>query len=378
MAPRVDKEYRDEIEKVRTELHNIAMSNDKSNAPHLLRLAYASQFSIANSHVDDAATKPTQSDDTISTLKKIQKIKADHPIITHPDLYQLAGIVAVEILDGPKMEFVPGRTDSSILPDESCLPDVKQSASDLRKVFGKVGISEPKHIVALCGGLKLARSGPVLGPSLKFDDPYYLREPGKKKDSSPTDKPLLDKKKDSGPTDKPLLNKKKDSGGPTNKPLLDKKKDSGPTDKPLLDKKKDSSPTDKPLLDNKKDSGGPTDKPLLDNKKDSGPTDKPLLDKKKDSGPTDNTLLDDPKFRECVQRYARDKEVFFKDYEEAHKKLSEFGLPHSSFIRSVLEKSMELVISSTATQRAVAAAVAIFGVFYLINRRRAKHSQQLH
>ncbi|PHU26932.1 hypothetical protein BC332_05264 [Capsicum chinense] len=335
MAPRVDKKYLDEIEKARTELHNIAMSNDKSNAPHFLRLAYASQFSIANSHVDDAATKPTQSDDTISTLEKIQKIKADHPIITHPDLYQLAGIVAVEILDGPKMEFVPGRTDSSILPDESCLPDVKQSASDLREVFGKVGISEPKHIVALCGGLKLARSGPVLGPSLKFDDPYYLREPGKKKDSSPTDKPLLDKKKDSGPTDKPLL-------------------------------------------DNKKDSGGPTDKPLLDNKKDSGPTDKPLLDKKKDSGPTDNTLLDDPKFRECVQRYARDKEAFFKDYEEAHKKLSEFGLPHSSFIRSVLEKSMELVISSTATQRAVAAAVAIFGVFYLINRRRAKHSQQLH
>ncbi|KAF3655630.1 hypothetical protein FXO37_15858 [Capsicum annuum] len=335
MAPRVDKEYRDEIEKARTELHNIAMSNDKSNAPHLLRLAYASQFSIANSHVDDAATKPTQSDDTISTLKKIQKIKADHPIITHPDLYQLAGIVAVEILDGPKMEFVPGRTDSSILPDESCLPDVKQSASDLRKVFGKVGISEPKHIVALCGGLKLARSGPVLGPSLKFDDPYYLREPGKKKDSSPTDKPLLDKKKDSGPTDKPLL-------------------------------------------DNKKDSGGPTDKPLLDNKKDSGPTDKPLLDKKKDSGPTDNTLLDDPKFRECVQLYARNKEAFFKDYEEAHKKLSEFGLPHSSFIRSVLEKSMELVTSSTATQRVVAAAVAIFGVFYLINRRRAKHSQQFH
>ncbi|KAM3285700.1 L-ascorbate peroxidase 3 [Capsicum chacoense] len=361
MARRVDKEYRDEIEKARTELRTIAMSNDKSNAPHLLRLAYASQFSIANSPVHDAATKPTQSDDTITTLEKIQKIKADHPIITHPDLYQLAGIVAVEILDGPKMEFVPGRTDSSILPDESCLPDVKQSPSDLRKVFGKVGISEPKHIVALCGGLKLARSGPVQGPSLKFDDPYFM-EPGKRKDSSPTDKPLLDKKKDSGPTDKPLL---------------DKKKDSGPTDEPLLDKKKDSSPADKPLLDKKKDSG-PTDKPLLDNKKDSGPTDKPLLDKKKDSGPTDNTLLDDPKFRECVQRYATNKVAFFKDYEEAHKKLSEFGLPHSSFIRSVLEKSMELVNSSTATQRAVAAAVAIFGVFYLINRRRAKHSQQFH
>uniref|UniRef100_A0A453RQL4 Plant heme peroxidase family profile domain-containing protein n=1 Tax=Aegilops tauschii subsp. strangulata TaxID=200361 RepID=A0A453RQL4_AEGTS len=36
-------------------------------------------------------------------------IKAKHPKVTYADLYQLAGVVAVEVTGGPTVEFIPGR-----------------------------------------------------------------------------------------------------------------------------------------------------------------------------------------------------------------------------------------------------------------------------
>ncbi|WOL17986.1 ascorbate peroxidase [Canna indica] len=41
--------------------------------------------------------------------------------------------------------------------------------------------------------------------------------------------------------------------------------------------------------------------------------------------PTDKALLDDPEFRRYVELYAKDEDLFFKDYAESHKKLSELG-----------------------------------------------------
>ncbi|MCD7471631.1 hypothetical protein HAX54_012214 [Datura stramonium] len=288
MAPLVDAKYREEIEKARTEVQNL-ITKEKFSALNLLRLAYASQFSIANSHYDapgtttstGATTNTTQSANNNNLKAAIENIKVKHPTITYPDLYQLAGVVAVEALDGPIIEFVPGRKDSSVSPDEACLPDGKQN---LRDVFHRVEISDPKHIVALCGGLELVRSG-IQGPrtgeeTLKFDNSYFVE----------------------------LVNKR-------------------------------------------------------------------------GSSLNDKDLLDYPEFRSCVQLYAKNKEAFFRDYEEAHKKLSELGLPHSSFFRLTLEKSTSVVKNMhVTTQRAVGAAVAaavvILSVFYLINRRRAKHSLQ--
>lgn len=74
------------------------------------------------------------------------------------------------------------------------------------------------------------------------------------------------------------------------------------------------------------------------------------------------------------------KEDFFEDYEEAHKKLADLGLPYSAFIKSTLEKSASQVKKVLAAQKAVgvgvavAAAVVILSFFYVINRRTAKHS----
>lgn len=53
---------------------------------------------------------------------------------------------------------------------------------------------------------------------------------------------------------------------------------------------------------------------------------------KEDPDPTllrlisDMALLDDPEHRRIVELYAKDQETFFKDYVDAHKKLSELGM----------------------------------------------------
>lgn len=271
-VPGVDTKYQEEIKKARAELKKLILPEKKFRAADLLRVAYASQFSIANS------PDTTQSGTFNSLQAEIAKIKKENDLtVTFPDLYQLAGTVAVEELGGPIIQFVPGRKDSSISPDEGYLPDVKKSPSDLKDDFRKVGISDPKHIVALCGGLNLARSQ---DPTLKFDNSYFVD-----------------------------------------------------------------------------------------------------LDQKSSSPAGSNPLLDDPDFYRFVQTYATNKEAFIKDYEEAHKKLSELGLPDSSFIRSALAKSTSLVNNPVGQKEkavgvAVAAIVVILSIFYLINRRRAKHSSQ--
>ncbi|OIT31567.1 PREDICTED: L-ascorbate peroxidase 3, peroxisomal-like [Nicotiana attenuata] len=292
-VPVVDAEYRKEIEEARIELQNLIASN-KYSARDLLRLAYACQFSIssaANSHghdstsTTDAKIKTQAANNDLRTA--IEYIKVNHPTITYPDLYQLAGVVAVKELDGPIIEFIPGRKDSSISPNEGCLPDGKQGPKELRDIFHSIKVSQDKDIVALSAGLKLAaradsKSSGVERP--KFDNSYFVE-----------------------------------------------------------------------LL--KQDSG--------------------LLQ----SLPTDKALLEDTKFRGYVQLYAKDQKAFFSDYKESHKKLSELGLPHSSFFSSALEKGTLAVKNTPVAQRAVgvavAAAVVIFSFFYLIHRRRAsKHSPQ--
>ncbi|KAK9136486.1 hypothetical protein Syun_015816 [Stephania yunnanensis] len=55
-----------------------------------------------------------------------EEVKNQSPLITYADLYQLAGVVAVEITGGPTIHFVPGRKDSLVSPREGKLPDAKQ------------------------------------------------------------------------------------------------------------------------------------------------------------------------------------------------------------------------------------------------------------
>ncbi|PNX70673.1 L-ascorbate peroxidase peroxisomaL-like [Trifolium pratense] len=96
-------------------------------------------------------------------------------------VFQLAGVVAVEITGGPTIHFVPGRKDSLESPQEGRLPDAKQGASHLREIFYRMGLTD-KDIVALSGGHTLGKAhkdrsdfeGPWTRDPLKFDNSYFV------------------------------------------------------------------------------------------------------------------------------------------------------------------------------------------------------------
>ncbi|KAI3665357.1 hypothetical protein L6452_43981 [Arctium lappa] len=141
----------------------------------------------------------------ISVFKhSLKEVKAKHPRVTYADLYQLAGVVAVEVTGGPTIDFAPGRKDADVSPDEGRLPDAKQGPSHLRDVFYRMGLSD-KDIVALSGGHTLGkahpeRSGfdakPWTKDPLKFDNSYFVEVLKGDSDETllklPTDKALLD------------------------------------------------------------------------------------------------------------------------------------------------------------------------------------------
>ncbi|KAK2972731.1 hypothetical protein RJ640_029188, partial [Escallonia rubra] len=110
-----------------------------------------------------------------------EEIKSKHPKITYADLYQLAGVVAVEVTGGPTVDFVPGRKDSKISPKEGRLPNATKGAPHLRDIFYRMGLSD-KDIVALSGGHTLGKAhaersgfdGPWTKEPLKFDNSYFV------------------------------------------------------------------------------------------------------------------------------------------------------------------------------------------------------------
>jgi L-ascorbate peroxidase len=131
----------------------------------------------------------------------LEEVKAKCPKITYADLFQLAGVVAVEITGGPTIEFVPGRKDSKISPREGRLPDATQGSPHLRDIFYRMGLSD-KDIVALSGAHTLGRAhpersgfeGPWTQEPLKFDNSYFvelLKGESEGLLKLPTDKALL-------------------------------------------------------------------------------------------------------------------------------------------------------------------------------------------
>ncbi|KDP24002.1 hypothetical protein JCGZ_25390 [Jatropha curcas] len=209
-APKVDREYLKEIEKVRRDLR--ALISSKSCAPLMLRLAWhdAGTYDAKNktggpngSIRNEIEYKHEANKGLKIAIDLCEEIKAKNPKITYADLYQLAGVVAVEVTGGPTIHFVPGRKDSTESPDEGRLPDAKKDASHLRDVFYRMGLSD-KDIVALSGGHTLGKAhkersgfdGAWTKDPLKFDNSYF-KELLKGDDSEgllklPTDKALVE------------------------------------------------------------------------------------------------------------------------------------------------------------------------------------------
>jgi L-ascorbate peroxidase len=294
-APIVDDEYKNCIEKARRSLR--AFIAEKNCAPLMLRLAWHDAGTY------DASTRAGGPNGSIRSEREYthgannglkiaidfcEAIKVKYPIITYADLYQLAGVVAVEVTGGPTIEFVPGRKDSVATPPEGRLPDARKGPSHLKDIFYRMGLSD-REIVALSGAHTLGRAhkersgfeGPWTANPLKFDNSYFLE-----------------------------------------------------------------------LLKGESDG-------LL------------LL-------PTDKALLDDPAFRPFVELYARDEDVFFRDYAESQKKLSELGCVHTSpafATQSASSKSSADAYQSNAVilgQAAIGVGVAGFVVVlsYLYEAKR--------
>ncbi|XP_068639746.1 L-ascorbate peroxidase 3-like [Aristolochia californica] len=282
-APVVDAEYLKEIEKARRDLRAF-IANNKC-APIMLRLAWhdAGTYDVhtktggPNGSIrNEEEIKHGANNGLDIALKFCEQLKAKHPKITYADLYQLAGVVAVEVTGGPTIDFVPGRKDSLASPREGRLPDAKQGAQHLRDIFYRMGLTD-NDIIALSGAHTLGRAhpersgfdGPWTRDPLKFDNSYFEE-----------------------------------------------------------------------LL--KGESEG-------------------LL-----KLPTDKVLVEDPVFRPYVELYAKDEDAFFRDYAEAHKKLSELGFTPSSFKISLKTST---IVAQSAVGVAVAAAVVVLSYFYEVNRR---------
>ncbi|CAL9189372.1 unnamed protein product [Musa hybrid cultivar] len=86
--------------------------------------------------------------------------------------------------------------------------------------------------------------------------------------------------------------------------------------------------------------------------------------------PADEALLGDPEFRHYVEMYAKDEDLFFKDYAESHKKPSELGFTprHTDSATKTIVNSA--VLAQSAFGVAVAAAVVILSYRYEVTRRK--------
>ncbi|KAF1960360.1 heme peroxidase [Byssothecium circinans] len=88
----------------------------------------------------------------------LDPIKAANPWISYSDLWILAGVCAIQEMQGPKIPFRPGRQDRDVAfctPDGR-LPDAAQGASHIRAIFGRMGFGD-REMVALSGAHALGR-----------------------------------------------------------------------------------------------------------------------------------------------------------------------------------------------------------------------------
>uniref|UniRef100_A0A7N0U6W4 L-ascorbate peroxidase n=1 Tax=Kalanchoe fedtschenkoi TaxID=63787 RepID=A0A7N0U6W4_KALFE len=207
--PVVDTEYLKQIDKARRDLR--ALIAQRNCAPIMLRLAWHDAGTYDCKTKTGGPNGSIRNEEEYShgannglkiALDFCEEVKSKYPKITYADLYQLAGVVAVEVTGGPSIDFVPGRKDSKVSTKEGRLPDAKQGSSHLKDVFYRMGLSD-KDIVALSGAHTLGRAhpersgfdGPWTKEPLKFDNSYFVEllkgeEEGLLK--LPTDKALLD------------------------------------------------------------------------------------------------------------------------------------------------------------------------------------------
>ncbi|XP_057545146.1 L-ascorbate peroxidase 5, peroxisomal-like isoform X2 [Amaranthus tricolor] len=203
----LDGEYLKEIEAARKDLRQLLQSK-KQFSPIILRLAFhdAGTYDVKaktggpNGSIRGELNNPANNGIKVA-VDFCEQVKAKHPKVSYADLYQLAGIIAVEVTGGPIIPFVPGRQDARNQQDRGALPNPNGDAKHLRDIFHRMGLND-RDIVVLSGAHTLGRAnkdrsgfdGSFTENPLKFDNSYFVNlqkedKPGLVK--FPTDKVLL-------------------------------------------------------------------------------------------------------------------------------------------------------------------------------------------
>ncbi|KAK8951822.1 putative L-ascorbate peroxidase 3 [Platanthera zijinensis] len=173
-GPVVDGEYLKEIERARADLR--ALISSKNCAFSMLRLAWndAGKYDKTTktcgpngSIIFEEKDGERYNADLVASIDLLEPIKEEHRRITYADLFQLAGVVAIEVTGGPSIDFSPGRRDSIVWPKKGRLSIGEEVT--WRSIFYPLGLSD-KDIVALSGVYCLAKAG----VPLKFDNFFFI------------------------------------------------------------------------------------------------------------------------------------------------------------------------------------------------------------
>lgn len=114
----------------------------------------------------------------------LDPVKKHFPWISYSDLWILAGVCAIQEMQGPKIPYRCGRSDRdlSFCTPDGRLPDASKDASHIRAIFGRMGFGD-KEMVALSGAHALGRchtdrsgfDGPwTFSPTTMTNDYYKL------------------------------------------------------------------------------------------------------------------------------------------------------------------------------------------------------------
>ncbi|KAI9812544.1 MAG: heme peroxidase [Thelocarpon impressellum] len=114
----------------------------------------------------------------------LEPVKTQFPWISYSDLWTLAGVAAIQEMQGPAIPWRPGRADAdaAMCTPDGRLPDASKEQTHLRAIFGRMGFDD-REIVALSGAHALGRchtdrsgyDGPwTFSPTVLTNDYYKL------------------------------------------------------------------------------------------------------------------------------------------------------------------------------------------------------------
>ncbi|KAF1940894.1 cytochrome c peroxidase mitochondrial precursor [Clathrospora elynae] len=168
--------------------------DDGSYGPVLLRLAWHASGTydkLTNTGGSNGATMrfaPEGDHGANAGLKAardfLEPVKEAFPWITYSDLWILAGVCAIQEMQGPKIPYRAGRSDRdlSFCTPDGRLPDASKGSSHIRAIFGRMGFDD-RAMVALSGAHALGRchtdrsgySGPwTFSPTTMTNDYFKL------------------------------------------------------------------------------------------------------------------------------------------------------------------------------------------------------------